>query len=97
MRRISKKNEAEREEKLSPFECGFNPQEISRSPFSLQFFFIRLLFLIFDLELVLLYPSANVTIFRKKFFTRLLFLGFIFLLFLGLIYEWKIKNIEWIH
>ncbi|MCL4148262.1 UNVERIFIED_CONTAM: hypothetical protein GTU68_022293 [Idotea baltica] len=43
-------------EKLRPFECGFIPQAKFRSPFSMHFFLIAIIFLIFDVELVLLFP-----------------------------------------
>lgn len=43
-------------EKLSPFECGFNPKVNHRSVFSVQFFLVALIFIVFDVELVLLYP-----------------------------------------
>jgi NADH-ubiquinone oxidoreductase chain 3 len=52
---LRKKGET-RQEKASPFECGFYPQALRRSPFSIHFFLVSILFLIFDVELVLLFP-----------------------------------------
>nr|NP_071844.1 NADH dehydrogenase subunit 3 [Lithobius forficatus]AAG39991.1 NADH dehydrogenase subunit 3 [Lithobius forficatus] len=82
-------------EKSSPFECGFSPFNTARIPFSLRFFLIAVIFLIFDVEITLLLPapilltSGSPTI---VFFTMTMFLV---LLILGLYYEWKKGALDW--
>lgn len=49
---------------LAPFECGLQPKANARMPFSLQFFLISLVFLIFDMELILIYPALDSTSIR---------------------------------
>ena len=74
-------------EELSPYECGFEHHNVSRIPFSLRYFFLTLIFLLFDLEIVLMlfipyYLMSN------YYITSLCFLiGFVFILYLRLIYE----------
>lgn len=82
-------------EKLSPYECGFDPLGTARLPFSLRFFLVAILFLLFDLEIALLLPipwAINLT----HPTTTLLWISLIILLLtLGLIYEWLAGGLEW--
>nr|YP_009251318.1 NADH dehydrogenase subunit 3 [Hapsodrilus ignifer]AIQ80115.1 NADH dehydrogenase subunit 3 [Hapsodrilus ignifer] len=91
---ISKKTFADRE-KSSPFECGFDPKSSARIPFSLQFFLIAVIFLIFDVEITLLLPL----IVTMKTTTPLSFLTitatFIIILLGGLYHEWKQGALNW--
>nr|UUK33550.1 NADH dehydrogenase subunit 3 [Metopiellus sp.] len=83
-------------EKLTPFECGFDPKNSMRLPFSLQFFFIALIFLIFDIEITMLIPLIYL---MKKinlliYFTMMWI--FLLILLMGLYYEWKIGSLNWL-
>nr|YP_009558632.1 NADH dehydrogenase subunit 3 [Benthodytes marianensis]AZZ06733.1 NADH dehydrogenase subunit 3 [Benthodytes marianensis] len=80
--------------KNAPYECGFDPINSARLPFSFRFFLIAILFLIFDLEIALLFPlipSLNNDI------NLLILISCIFLIILGLglAYEWDQGGLEW--
>nr|AXS64801.1 NADH dehydrogenase subunit 3 [Phalacridae sp. KM-2017] len=90
---LSKKTFLDRE-KNSPFECGFDPKNSARLPFSLQFFLIAIIFLIFDVEITLLFPMILIFNFIN-FFNFLIFIMFIFILILGLYHEWKQGALNW--
>nr|WJQ22161.1 NADH dehydrogenase subunit 3 [Gadopsis marmoratus] len=82
-------------EKLSPYECGFDPLGNARLPFSLRFFLIAILFLLFDLEIALLLPlpwGDQLDYPLTTFFWASMIL---ILLTLGLIYEWVQGGLEW--
>nr|YP_086834.1 NADH dehydrogenase subunit 3 [Callinectes sapidus]AAR16549.1 NADH dehydrogenase subunit 3 [Callinectes sapidus]QCQ20623.1 NADH dehydrogenase subunit 3 [Callinectes sapidus]QCQ20636.1 NADH dehydrogenase subunit 3 [Callinectes sapidus]QCQ20649.1 NADH dehydrogenase subunit 3 [Callinectes sapidus]QCQ20662.1 NADH dehydrogenase subunit 3 [Callinectes sapidus] len=91
---ISKKTITDRE-KNSPYECGFDPKGSARFPFSLRFFLIAVIFLIFDVEITLLLPLAS--IFNVTNLFSWLITGALFLLILlaGLYYEWAQGALEW--
>nr|UOU85371.1 NADH dehydrogenase subunit 3 [Theodoxus fluviatilis] len=82
-------------EKSSPFECGFDPMGSARLPFSLRFFLLAVIFLIFDVEIVLLFPvfigcfeGMSMSVFWG---------GFVFLIILvvGLFHEWNEGSLDW--
>nr|QHI42789.1 NADH dehydrogenase subunit 3 [Syngnathus rostellatus] len=82
-------------EKLSPYECGFDPLGSARLPFSLRFFLVAILFLLFDLEIALLLPlpwGIQLTSPAVSFMWASLVL---ILLTLGLVYEWVQGGLEW--
>nr|AAV41692.1 NADH dehydrogenase subunit 3 [Nectarinia olivacea] len=82
-------------EKLSPYECGFDPLGSARLPFSIRFFLVAILFLLFDLEIALLLPLPWATQLQSPTTTLTLAASLIFLLTLGLIYEWIQGGLEW--
>nr|YP_010527194.1 NADH dehydrogenase subunit 3 [Acanthocybium solandri]UXR13232.1 NADH dehydrogenase subunit 3 [Acanthocybium solandri]WNH18052.1 NADH dehydrogenase subunit 3 [Acanthocybium solandri]BAW88945.1 NADH dehydrogenase subunit 3 [Acanthocybium solandri] len=82
-------------EKLSPYECGFDPLGSARLPFSLRFFLVAILFLLFDLEIALLLPLPWGDQLPSPLSTFLWASAVLILLTLGLIYEWLQGGLEW--
>nr|QNS38349.1 NADH dehydrogenase subunit 3 [Cisticola juncidis] len=82
-------------EKLSPYECGFDPLGSARLPFSIRFFLVAILFLLFDLEIALLLPLPWATQLQTPIITLAWATTLILLLTLGLIYEWAQGGLEW--
>nr|QBM08555.1 NADH dehydrogenase subunit 3 [Magicicada tredecim] len=83
-------------EKSSPFECGFDPFESSRIPFSSHFFMIAVIFLIFDVELVIIMPMTIVMTTINIIEIYLVMLLFLLFLMLGLYHEWKNNMLDWV-
>nr|YP_004285808.1 NADH dehydrogenase subunit 3 [Leptotila verreauxi]ADM26384.1 NADH dehydrogenase subunit 3 [Leptotila verreauxi] len=82
-------------EKLSPYECGFDPLGSARLPFSIRFFLVAILFLLFDLEIALLLPLPWASQLQSPVTTLIWASTLILLLTLGLIYEWMQGGLEW--
>nr|YP_010737960.1 NADH dehydrogenase subunit 3 [Frontopsylla spadix]WEQ92370.1 NADH dehydrogenase subunit 3 [Frontopsylla spadix] len=83
------------QEKNSPFECGFDPISSSRLPFSLHFFLIAIIFLIFDIEIALLLPMVILYSSSIKIYWFLTSMIFIMILLFGLYYEWNQGMLNW--
>nr|YP_009176455.1 NADH dehydrogenase subunit 3 [Acrossocheilus beijiangensis]ALJ01816.1 NADH dehydrogenase subunit 3 [Acrossocheilus beijiangensis] len=82
-------------EKLSPYECGFDPLGSARLPFSLRFFLVAILFLLFDLEIALLLPLPWGDQLQNPTGTFFWATMILILLTLGLVYEWTQGGLEW--
>nr|QYK19491.1 NADH dehydrogenase subunit 3 [Tritoma metasobrina] len=92
----SKKTFTDRE-KSSPFECGFDPKNSARLPFSLQFFLIAVIFLIFDVEITLLLPMIISMENSNLLNYSLLLSFFIMILLIGVYHEWNQGALDWAH
>nr|UZT67796.1 NADH dehydrogenase subunit 3 [Acanthobdella peledina] len=81
--------------KSSPFECGFDPKSSARLPFSLRFFMLAIIFIVFDIEIVLLMPIPLMLLNFNEIFTLMVTLFFMILLFTGLLHEWIDGTLAW--
>lgn len=81
-------------EKISSYECGFNPYSDARQKFEVQFFLVGILFIIFDLEISFLFPwTVTLTLVTPfGYWTMMIFL---LILTVGLYYEWKKGGLDW--
>jgi NADH-quinone oxidoreductase subunit A len=81
-------------EKLSPYECGFEPFDDNRMRFDVRYYLVAILFIIFDLEIAFLFPWA-VSLGRTGGFGLIVMGVFLFILVIGFAYEWKKGALEW--
>ncbi|HET9145912.1 MAG TPA: NADH-quinone oxidoreductase subunit A [Sphingomicrobium sp.] len=81
-------------EKLSPYECGFEPFADARSKFDVRFYLVAILFIIFDLEVAFLFPWA-VALGAIGMFGFWSMMAFLFILTVGFVYEWRKGALEW--
>jgi len=81
-------------EKLSSYECGFEPFEDARGRFDVRYYLVAILFIIFDLEVAFLFPWA-VSLGRIGQFGFWSMMAFLAVLTIGFIYEWRKGALEW--
>lgn len=81
-------------EKLSPYECGSEPFSDARMPFPVRYYIFAMLFVIFDIEVIFLYPWA-VTFSEIGLIGLIEMMIFIALFLVGYIYAWKKGALEW--
>nr|YP_010957362.1 NADH dehydrogenase subunit 3 [Blenniella gibbifrons]WMY90663.1 NADH dehydrogenase subunit 3 [Blenniella gibbifrons] len=82
-------------EKLSPYECGFDPLGSARLPFSMRFFLVAILFILFDLEIALLLPLPWGDQLPSPLAAFTWAATVLLMLTLGLVYEWSQGGLEW--
>nr|WNR50690.1 NADH dehydrogenase subunit 3 [Phyllidiella hageni]WNR50703.1 NADH dehydrogenase subunit 3 [Phyllidiella hageni] len=82
-------------EKLTAFECGFDPLSKMRSPFSTRFFLLVVLFLIFDVEIALLFPVLSMFSSSLSSFMTCALMMFLFILLFGMFHEWNEGALDW--
>ena len=82
------------DQKLSPYECGFEAFDDSRMKFDVRYYLVAILFIIFDLEIAFLFPWA-VSLDTVGKFGLLAMALFLAILVVGFIYEWKKGALEW--
>ena len=81
-------------EKLSEYECGFPAFEDARSQFDVRFYLVAISFIVFDLEAAFLFPWA-VSLKETQFVGWAGMMVFLFILAVGLAYEWKKGALDW--
>nr|UYI30960.1 NADH dehydrogenase subunit 3 [Ceratosoma sp. HG0001] len=82
-------------EKLTPFECGFDPLSKMRSPFSTRFFLLVVLFLIFDVEIALLFPVLAMFESNTSLLMTTALIMFLLILLFGMFHEWNEGALDW--
>nr|WMC21009.1 NADH dehydrogenase subunit 3 [Ancistrocheirus sp. 2 FFA-2023] len=82
-------------EKNSPFECGFDPSVHTRAPFSMRFFLLAVIFLIFDVEIILLVPLTMNIMNSNTHWPMSSSMIFLLILLMGLFHEWNQGSLNW--
>lgn len=84
------------EESSSIFECGYDNDMDSRIPFSLHFFMIILLFIVFDIEILIIFPSSYMSWLNLFDVVSYYILFILSIIYFSLIYEWREGCLDWI-
>lgn len=80
--------------KLEPYECGIEPQTDARDRYSIRYYLVAMLFVIFDVETVFMFPWA-VILDRLALFGLIEMVVFLFILVVGYFYAWREGALEW--
>ena len=72
---------------LSSYECGFEPLSLNHVPFCIKFFLLSILFIVFDIEIAYLVPTL---------YSSFTVLSFLFIIFLGLLFEYSYGSLSWV-
>nr|QNO35883.1 NADH dehydrogenase subunit 3 [Hormaphis betulae] len=81
--------------KSSPFECGFHPFNKPRIPFSLNFYLIAIIFLIFDIEISIILPMIMNFKISNMIYFNMMFMMFFMFMIMTIFYEWKFGSLNW--
>jgi NADH-quinone oxidoreductase subunit A len=81
-------------EKLSAYECGFNPFGDSRQIFEIKFYILAILFIVFDVEMTLLFPLVVYDV-GGSILPIFFIFSYLFILFIGFLYEWHKGALVW--
>lgn len=81
-------------EKLSAYECGFDPYEDARNAFDVRFYVVAILFIIFDLEALFFFPWI-VSVAHLNSLGFWVMVDFLMELLIGFVYAWKVGALEW--
>jgi NADH-quinone oxidoreductase subunit A len=83
-----------KKDKLSPYECGFEPEGDARIKFDVRFYLVAILFIVFDLEVAFLIPWS-ISLGKIGWVGLWSMMFFFIILIIGFIYEWKKGALEW--
>jgi len=81
-------------EKISAYECGFQPFGDTRERFDVRFYLVAILFIVFDLEIMFLFPWA-ISLFTIGLVGYFSMMAFLIILTLGFVYEWRRGALDW--
>lgn len=91
---LNKKTQKD-QESLSVFECGFMTLRNRAIPFRIRFYLVAIIFLVFDLEIIIIFPFFLTGVITSSLWNIILITGFTLFLTLGLFHEWNIKLLDW--